>query len=442
MARLLIRNADILTLDAANEILFNSLVAIDGRQIVGVGRVPDGFVPDATIDGANHVVLPGLFNAHAHVPMTLQRGWAEDLDIVRWFNERIWVAESALTEEDVYWGAALAACEMIRGGTVAFADHYFWEPQVARVVDEAGLKALLGWCVFGSEAAPEIGPTTLELTAEFVKDFQNSAEGRIKTLLAPHSPYISSQPFLERVARAAHELSVGCHIHAAETREQYENSLKEHGRTPVRYLADLGIFDNPGIVAHAIYLDGPDVDILREKKMTVVQCPKTHMKLAMGTTPVPALLTAGVNVALGTDGPPSNNDLDMLGATRLAALLQKYACRDATVLPSTQALKLATANGARAMGFSNSGAIREGADADLILIDMDKPHLLPRHDLAANAVHSARPGDVDHVIVDGRILMHKGELITLDEEKIKREAEARAFRLVNSEHTQTQTYRG
>ncbi len=266
MPRLLIRNVDILTLDEADRILLNSLVAIDGKQIVGVDRLPDDFVPDATIDGANHVLLPGLFNAHAHAPMTFQRGWAEDLDITRWFNERIWVAESALTEQDVYWGAALAACEMIRGGTVAFADHYFWEPQVAHVVEEAGMKALLGWCVFGSEAAPEIGPTTLELTVEFVREFQNFAEGRVRTLLAPHSPYISSRPFLERAARVAREIGVGCHIHAAETREQYENSLREHGQTPVAYRAGLGIFDNPGIVAHAIHLDGPDIEILREKK--------------------------------------------------------------------------------------------------------------------------------------------------------------------------------
>lgn len=441
MTRLLIKNIDILTLDQQDSILRDSTLAIDGKTIAGVGRVPDGFVADQTIDGMNHVVLPGFFNAHTHVSMTLQRGWAEDLDIVRWFNERIWVAESALTEEDVYWGAALGACEMIRSGTVAFADHYFWMTRVAQVVQESGMKGLLGWCIFGSDSAAEIGPTTLELTEDFVAEFQGSANGRIKTILAPHSPYISSRAALVRAAEVAHKLGVGCHIHVAETREQYENSLRETGQTPVAYLAGLGIFDNPSIAAHAIAIDDADVEILAHKRVSVVQCAKTHMKLAMGVTRVPDLLAAGVQVALGTDGPPSNNDLDMLEVTRLAALIQKHDRHDATLFPSREVLKLATANGARAMGFVNSGVIREGADADLILIDMDKPHLVPRHDLTANVVHSARAGDVDYVIVDGRVLLQKGELTSLDEDKIKREAEARALRLVNHPLRQTQTYR-
>jgi 5-methylthioadenosine/S-adenosylhomocysteine deaminase len=442
MPRILIEGADVLTLDGQDRILRHSTIAVDGNTIVGVGQVPPGFVPDDKIDARDHVALPGFFNAHTHAAMTLQRGYAEDLDIVRWFNERIWVMESALAEEDVNWGTALAACEMIRGGTVAFADHYFWMPQVARVVEASGMKALLGWCVFGSDFASEMGPTTLELTADFVRGFQNSANGRIKTILAPHSPYISGEHFLERAAETARRLGVGCHIHVAETHEQYENSLKQHGKTPVRYLADLGIFDNPSIAAHAIHIDDEDIELLRYKRVSVAQCARTHLKLAMGTTRVPDLLRAGVNVALGTDGPPSNNDLDMLEVTRLAALVQKHDRQDATLLPSIQMLKLATQNGARAMGFTNSGVLQEGAAADLILINMDQPHLVPRHDLAANVVHSARAGDVAYVIVDGQVLLRHGELTTLDKDKIKREAEARAFRMAGSRLTQTQTYRG
>jgi 5-methylthioadenosine/S-adenosylhomocysteine deaminase len=440
MPRILIENADLLTLDREDRVLRKTDLAIEGKTIVAIGRVPADFVPDEKIDARDHVALPGFFNAHTHAAMTFQRGFAEDLDIVRWFNDRIWVMESALTEEDVYWGAALAACEMIRSGSVGFADHYFWMPQVARVVAESGMKALLGWCVFGSDFAAEMGPTTLELTADFVAEFQNSADGRVKTVLAPHSPYISSAKFLERAAEVARRLGVGCHIHVAETREQFEKSLQEHGKTPVRYLADLGIFDNPSIAAHAIHITDEDIETLREKRATVVQCVKTHMKLAMGTTRVPDLVKGGVNVALGTDGPPSNNDLDMLEVTRLAALIQKHDRQDATVMPSVQVLKLATQNGARAMGFTNSGVLQEGADADLILVNMDRPHLMPRHDPAANLVHSARGGDVAYVIVDGKILLRDGELTTLDEEKIKREAEARAFRMVQGDLKRTQTY--
>lgn len=440
MTKLLIKNVDILTLDAQDRVLKNSTLAIEGKTIVGVGDIPSDFVATETIDAANHLALPGFFNAHTHAAMSLQRGWAEDLPIDRWFNERIWVAESALTEEDVYWGAALAACEMIRGGTVAFADHYFWMHQVQRVVAESGMKALLGWCVFGSEFAQEIGPTTLELTEDFVAEFQNSANGRVKTALAPHSPYISGEHFLERAAGIARRLGVGTHIHVSETREQYENSLKQHGKTPVAYLADLGIFDNPSIAAHAIYLDEADIEILAQRRATVVQCPKTHLKLAMGTTRVPDLMRAGVNVALGTDGAASNNDHDMLEVTRLATLIQKHERRDATLLPSVQVLKLATQNGARAMGFNNSGVLQVGADADLILINMNQPHLVPRHDLAANVVHSARAGDVAYVIVDGQVLLRRGELTTLDEDRIMREAEARGLRMVSGELHNIQSY--
>ncbi len=441
MSKLLIENVDILTLDDQDRVLKNSTLAIDGKIIVGVGAAPPGFAAEETIDARHHVALPGLFNAHTHAAMTLQRGWAEDLPIDRWFNERIWVAESALTEEDVYWGAALAACEMIRGGTVAFADHYFWMPQVQRVVADSGMKALLGWCVFGSDFAAEMGPTTLERTANFVAEFQDSADGRVRTILAPHSPYIGSRRFLERAAAVAKNLGVGCHIHVAETRQQFENSIKQYGKTPVAYLNDLGLFENPSLAAHAIYLDEGDIEILRDKRVTVAQCPKTHMKLAMGTTRVPELMAAGVNVALGTDGPPSNNDLDMLEVARLATLVQKHDRRDAAVLPSMQVLKLATQNGARAMGFTNSGVLKEGANADLILLDFEKPHLVPRHDLAANVVHSARAGDVTYVITDGEILLRRGELTTLDEDKIMREAEARAFKMVKGSLRHTQTYR-
>lgn len=441
MPKLLIKSASVLPLDGGAQVLRNCDIAIENRRITALGDIPPDFVPDETIQARNHVALPGFFNAHTHAAMTFQRGWAEDLDLTRWFNERIWVAESALTEEDVYWGTALAACEMLQSGTVGFSDHYFYMQNVARVVQESGMKAGLAWCVFGSDFAPEMGRTTLELAEEFVAEFQDSAGGRIKAMLGPHSPYISNTKSLEQAANVAHKLGVGCHIHVAESPGQVENSLKEHGKSPVAYLNDLGIFDNPSIAAHAIYIDDADIAILRDKHVTVAACPKTHLKLAMKTTRILDLQNAGVNVALGTDGVASNNDLDMIQVTRLASLLQKHDTGDATVLPSIEALKLATLHGARAMGFTNSGVIRVGADADLILIDLDKPHLIPRHDLAANVVHSARAGDVNYVIVDGQVLLRKGELTTLDQERIMRHVEPRAFEMVKGRLQQTQQYR-
>ncbi|MDL1897828.1 amidohydrolase, partial [Anaerolineae bacterium CFX7] len=428
MSKLLILHADILVPHEPSRVLRDAAIAIENKKIVALGETPPDFNADEIIDARHHVALPGFFNAHAHAAMTLLRGSAEDLPLDRWFNEGIWRTESALTEEDVYWGTALAACEMLRGGTVAFADHYFWMTQVARVVQESGMKALLAWCVFGSDFASEMGPTTLELTGDFVAEFQNSAGGRIKTMLGPHSPYISTEAALRRAANLARKLGVGCHIHVSESPGQVENAYKQFGKSPVAYLDDLGIFDNPSIAAHAIYLDDADIEILRARNVTVVACPKTHLKLAMKTTRLVDLLRAGVKVALGTDGAASNNDLNMLEVARLAALLQKHDTGDATVLPSAQALALATRHGALALGFANSGLMQVGADADLILLDTDKPHFAPCHDLAANVLYAARAGDVAYVIVDGKPLVRKGALTTLDEEKIMREANARGAR--------------
>lgn len=441
MSTLLIKNVDILTLDVTDTVLTRANIAIQDGRIVAIGEIPRAFAADDTIDATNHVALPGFFNAHTHAAMTLLRGSAEDLPLERWFNEGIWRTESALREEDVYWGTALAACEMIRSGTVGFSDHYFWMYQSARVVQESGIKAMLAWCVFGSDFAKEMGPTTLELTSDFVAEFQNGAGGRIKTMLGPHSPYISTPRALQDAANVARKLGVGCHIHVSESQGQVDSSYKQHGKSPVAYLNDLGIFDNPSIAAHAIYVNANDIQILRDKGVNVAACPKTHVKLAMQTTRILELTNAGVNVALGTDGAASNNDLNMLEVARLAALLQKHDTGDATIMPSMQALKYATQHGARALGFTNSGVIQAGADADLILLDMDKPHLVPRHNLAANVVHSAHAGDVNYVLVNGQVLLRKGALTTLDEAKIKHEAEARGFAMVRGATGQTQTYK-
>lgn len=440
MSKILIQHIAALTLDEQNRVLKDVSIAIDGKTIVAIGDAPRDFVADEIIDGRNHVALPAFFNAHTHAPMSLQRGWAEDLPFDRWLNERIWVAESALTEEDVYWGAALAACEMIRHGIVAFADHYFWMNQVARVVEESGMKASLAWCVFGIGADKEVGGVSLESTEDFVRQWHNAGDGRIKTTLGPHSPYICPPEFLRRVANDAAKLGVGIHLHVAESPEQVERSLREHGQTPVAHLASLGVFDVPAIAAHCLYVSDDDLAILADKRVTVAHCPKTYLKLAMGNARVPAMLARGVNVALGTDGAASNNSLDVLESARIATLWQKNEHRDPELMPSLQMLKLATQNGARALGFGESGVLRVGARADIILFDFDKPHLLPRHDLAANIVHSAHASDVNYVIADGRVLLRKGKLTTLDEEKILREAERRAFRLVGSEMWQVRAY--
>jgi 5-methylthioadenosine/S-adenosylhomocysteine deaminase len=433
MTSLLIRNAHVITLDSQDRVIPVADIAVSDGVILAIGVTPDGFQPDEVIEATDHVALPGFFNAHTHAAMTLERGWAEDLPLDRWFNERVWVAESALREEDVYWGAALAACEMIRGGTVAFADHYFWMDQVARVVEESGLKALLAWCVFGLTAEQEIGGTTLERTVDFVREYGGSAGGRIRTILGPHSPYICSPKFLARVAGESERLGVGVHLHLSESKGQFDASMAQFSKSPAALVADLGLLDRPSLAAHCLYLTKADMDLLLTKGTTVAHCPKTYMKLSMGVAPVLELLRKGVNVAIGTDGPASNNNLDMLESTRLAVLVQKLQSGDSESLPSLVALRLASQAGARALGFPNSGELAPGRSADLMLVDLRRPHLCPRHDVTANVVHAAQSADVSHVMVNGRLLLRDKQLLTMDEERIRYEAEKRAFRMVNQD---------
>ena len=426
---LLIKNVNVLTLDPAGTLLPPTNIAIEGATIRAIGDTPADFQPDEVIDGYNHLAVPGFFNAHCHAAMTFERGWAEDLPLDRWFNERIWVAESALTADDVYWGAALAACEMIRSGCVGFNDHYFYMDRVAEVVEQSGLKAALTWCQFGIGADKEVG-TGLDGALAFVDRWQGGAGGRLRTVLGPHSPYVCPPEFLREVAALARENQVPLHIHLAESPEQMANSLKAHGRTPTAHLEACGVFDVPCVAAHALYLTPEDVAILARHDVTVAHCPITYMKLAMGVGDLRPLLAEGVNVALGTDGPGSNSDMDMKAVVRFAPLLQKYQTRDAEILAGDLPLRLATANGARAMGFPESGVLAAGRPADLSLFDLDRPHLYPRHDVVANLVHSARGSDVTHVIVDGRLLYRNGELLTLDEPRIMAEADQRAKRMM------------
>ncbi|OIO94213.1 MAG: hypothetical protein AUK03_06980 [Anaerolineae bacterium CG2_30_64_16] len=438
MARILIRHADVITLDAEGRILRDAEIAIENGAIAAVGTAPAGFEPDETVDAADHIVMPGFHNAHTHSPMTFVRGWAEDLPLERWFNERIWQAESVLTPDDVYWGAALAAAEMIRSGTVGFADHYFYMDRVAQVVAESGLRANLVWCAFGKDNG-EVG-TTLQGIVDFVEEWQGAADGRIRTMLGPHSPHTCSPQFLARTAAVAARLGVGIHIHLAESPGQVAHSLARYDLTPVEVLDRNGVLDVPVLAAHAIYLSEADRAILASRQVTVAQCPTCHMKLGMGVTPVPALQAMGVNVALGTDGPASNNALDMLQEARHAALIQKLHGLDPELMAGDLVLRMATQNGARALGFPLSGELSPGRLADLIMIDCAAPRLRPRHDLVANVIYAAGSADISDVMVAGRWLMRERVLLTLDEERILDEAERRAARMVRGDMRLLRSY--
>ena len=442
MATLCIRHADIVTLDAHGTILRDTNLAIEGQTITHIGELPADLHADDTIDATGCVALPGFFNAHCHSPMTFERGWAEDLPFPRWLNEKIWVAESALTPDDVYWGAALAACEMIRGGTIAFNDHYFYMDRVAEVVEQSGMKAMLAWCTFGIGDDKEIGPGAEQQLA-FSPTWNGKANGRIHTSLGPHSPYVCPPEFLARVVDLAATHHLPIHLHVAESQEQVENSRERHKATPIEQLNALGMFDHHTVAAHSLALTPDDRAILAEKGVFIARTPITYMKLAMPVrTSITDLQASGIHrIALGTDGPASNADMDMFAVIRQQTLLEKYSQEDPEAMPGDTALRMATRNGALAMGFEDSGVLAEGRPADLILVDFNRPHLRPRHDLVANLVHSAKAADVTHVIVNGKLLMRNRELLTLDEERILYEAEKHALRMVNQNMSQIREYR-
>ncbi|GAF80467.1 unnamed protein product [marine sediment metagenome] len=274
--RTLIRDVSAITLDGEDRLLDGVEIALEEGSILTVGQAPPDFAPDSVVDGSELVALPAFFNSHTHAAMTLERGWAEDLPFERWLNEKIWVAESALEEEDVYWGVALACCEMIASGTVGFADHYFWMDQTARAVEESGMKALLAWCHFGMGAEQELGHRSFEDTVAFVERWQGAAEGRIRTTMGPHSLYMASPEVLLRFAEDAHRVGVGAHFHLSESHEQMEQSMATHGMTPVAYAASLGLLDLPEstLVAHCNVLTPDDVELLSETGTWVAHTPK------------------------------------------------------------------------------------------------------------------------------------------------------------------------
>ncbi len=430
--RTLIKNTTAVTLDTEDRILPDIDLALEDRRILAVGQAPADFIPDEVIDGRELVALPAFFNAHCHAAMTLERGWAEDLPFERWLDEKIWVAESALEADDVTWGAALAAAEMIRSGIVGFADHYFWMDKVAAVVAECGMKALLAWCHFGIGDDKEVGGVSFEENVAFVEAWEGVAEGRIHTTMGPHSPYMVPTAVLRRFVAEAQRIGVGAHFHLSESDEQVRTSLERHGLTPPAYIAELGLLDlpRPTLVAHCNTATPDDQALLAAKGAYVAHTPKTYQKLGMAMPPLPEMLARKMRVGLATDGPASNSDFNMLEIMRLTGLYWKGALGDPEAMPRTKVLRMTAQTSAAAVGFPESGVLAPGRPADLLLLDTTAPHWIPRHDLAAGIVYTAHPADVAYVWCDGKLLYRQGEFLTLDIERIRWEAERRAFRMV------------
>ncbi len=412
----LLKHATVVTLDDQDTIYERADIAIRDGRIEAIGPSLD-MPAREVVDLSGKMVTPGLYNAHTHAAMVFARGYAEDMPLDRWFNEGIWRLESALTREMVRWGVRLAMVEMVRGGVVGFADHYFYMDEVAQAVAESGMRANLAWAVFGHEEG-EVGITVPE-TVDFVKRWDGAADGRIRAMFGPHSPYLCSDQFLARTAAVAVREGIGIHIHAAETKAQVEASLAAYDMTPIELLHDRGLFETHTIVAHAIHVTPVDMAILAQSQVHVAHCPSTHLRYAMGVTPVPEMLEMGVNVALGTDGAGSSVAYNLWREMRLAVVMQRQAREDPTALGGLLPLRMAARHGARALHFPDSGVLAPGYQADLLVIDTDQAHYEPMHSVPASLVWNTEPGDVQDVMVAGRWLMRSRQLLTLDEAKIR-----------------------
>ena len=372
-------------------------------------------------DGAGRLVMPGLINLHNHVSMTLMRGYADDLPLMPWLTEKIWPFEAKLDGDDIYSGAELGIAEMLLGGTTAFVDMYWYADRVAEAAIRSGIRAVVSPAFVGTAFDGYV-----ERTQRMIERYNGAAGDRIRVWVAPHAPYTCTPEQIRESLKLCERNGVGVNIHVAETLSEVETIRERYGKTPVEHLRDLGVFDYRALAVHCVHLTETDMEILPRQGVSVVYNPQSNMKLASGIAPVARLLERGANVGIGTDGPSSNNDLDMWDEMRTGSFLQKVATGDPCVLPAYEVLRMATTRAADAIGMKGEiGVLAEGARADLIVLNLDKPHLTPCHDLVANLVYCAKPSDVETVMVDGRIVVRQGALANGDFGAIRREVERR-----------------
>ena len=373
--------------------------------------------PDAsgakTLDGKNGLLMPGFYNTHCHAAMTLERGVGSDLNLMDWLHQ-IFPIEDRLNAEHVYNGTRLAILEMLRRGCVAFADMYFYMDEVARAAVEMGIRANICRGCTSREG--------LDSTRDLYRAHEGAGDGLVKVYTGLHSEYLTTPEIAAYALEVAKELSTGIHVHVAETKSETDGCVERHGVTPVKYFDKLGFFERQTIAAHLVHVTDEDIETLAERGVYMAHNPASNLKLASGVAPVAKMLEKGVRVALGTDGPSSNNVLDMLGDMRLASLVQKGAFGDPKLLPAREALTMATRTGAQALGYADCGLLEAGMRADMILLDGEAENMLPGPDPLADAVYAAQGMNVTLTMVNGQIVYQDGKFTTFDEAEVKRKA--------------------
>jgi 5-methylthioadenosine/S-adenosylhomocysteine deaminase len=427
---LLVLNGTLVTMDKDHRVIADAAIAIDHGRVVAVGSRRDIvrlYTAPETLNAAGKVIIPGLINGHTHIPMTLFRGLADDLDLQEWLTKYIFPAEAKnVTEDFVRAGTRLGLAEMIRGGTTTYCDMYYFEDAIADETSKAGVRGVLGETVIDFPVADN--KTNAEAMA-YVERFVQKWKGNelIIPAIAPHAPYTVSEEHLKAVRAFSDRTGAPIITHISETKREVDDSIKAKGASPVDYLSRIGFLSDRVIAAHMVWPNDGEIAILKRIGVGVVHNPQSNMKLASGVAPVPKMLTEGLRVGLGTDGAASNNDLNMWEEMDTAAKLHKLISNDPKVMTALEAFELATIRGARALHLEKEiGSIEKGKRADLVIVNRDSLNQIPVYNIYSDLVYATKASDVETVIINGRVVMRDRRLLTLNEAAIKEEA--RQFR--------------
>lgn len=424
--RTLIKNVMIVTMK--DEAPFVGDILIEGDKIADI-QFEINAPSEEVIQGAGMAAMPGLINAHQHTPMSLLRAFSDDLKLMDWLDKKMLPAESKMTSEDIYWGAKLSMAEMIKSGTTAFADMYIHMNEIALAVEEVGMRASL---TRGLVFLADDGGRRMSEAIDLIDRWSGGADGRITTMIGPHSPYTCPPEPLRDLIALAEKRDIPIHIHLAETKEEVIKMREKYNKTPAEYLYDLGLFEQSHVLlAHSVHLNRRDIGYLRGMRGGVSHNPVSNLKLGCGIAPITEMMEQGITVGLGTDGAGSATTLDMFEEIKAASWLQKLDYGDPTRLPASQVLRMATKESANLLRIGEEvGTLEIGKKADIILIDMKKPHLQPIHNIESLLAYSVNGGDVDKTIVNGKVLMRNRQLLTMDEEELLAQVSVRARRII------------
>lgn len=399
--------------------LKNAYLGVEDDRFVYIGETAPLDIYNNKKDMHGKLLMPGLYNCHTHAPMVLLRGVGSDLPLDRWLFEAVFPIEDKLTEEAIAAGSELALLEMIAGGTVSFSDMYFFPAKTAEAVLNAGMKANLCRVVQAFPFDPEgAAAQRIRESVSLYNALNGAGDGRLLIDFCIHAEYTCNAETTAAYAACCKEKGGNMHIHISETVKEHEECKEKYGKTPVEWFSDLGAFDSRAFAAHGVAFEDGDIEILKEKNVSVVHNPTSNMKLGSGFARVPYMLEQGLNVCLGTDGAASNNNLNMFEEMHLAGIIHNGFLHNATVMPANTVLQMATVNGAALQGRTDCGEIRVGNKADFIALDLDRPHLVPQLDIPALVVYSAGASDVYMTVCDGKVLYENGEYFTVDKEKV------------------------